>query len=259
MRDIKAGHEPMIFNSPRIFRAGKVKYKGIVHNVPEYGNIATPFYPGGHLNHYGYDLAPEKMAVKHKRTITLLKKRILADPDDADAYFQLAQSLAEDGNQSDAMLYAVKHLAFKGSEGFNDSVYFLMFGLAMADGEIDLAGRLLTEAEAALPNDVDIAQARVEYGVKIKDVGMIMSGAMRFIQNYDFNQQNPAAKGNRFVYCQTPEKNIFNTFQAMFLLLYDVARLKDRLEKELENVPDGVREKTLADMDREFKRLNVRM
>jgi hypothetical protein len=71
MRDIKNGCEPMIFNSPRIFRAGKVKYKGIVHNVPEYGNIATPFYPGGHLNHYGYDLAPDKMKAKHSYQLNM--------------------------------------------------------------------------------------------------------------------------------------------------------------------------------------------
>ena len=63
----------------RIYRRGKAHYEGIVHNqiVCEGEALLTDV----RIHHYGYDLTPEQMKKKHKRTEGLLKKQLAEKPD----------------------------------------------------------------------------------------------------------------------------------------------------------------------------------
>ena len=58
----------------RLFKTGAVRYEGIVHNQPifEGKESVSPV----RLIHLGYDLAPDKLADKYKRTERLLRKQI---------------------------------------------------------------------------------------------------------------------------------------------------------------------------------------
>lgn len=63
----------------RIYKKGKAHYEGIVHNqlVCEGKSLVTEI----RFHHYGYNLDPEQMKKKQKRTEDLLKKQIAENPD----------------------------------------------------------------------------------------------------------------------------------------------------------------------------------
>ena len=67
-------------NQIRLFRRRPdIFYQGIVHNQLQ-GCKSTRSYPV-HIDHYGYDLAPEAQRKKFERTSTLLKRQIRHEPD----------------------------------------------------------------------------------------------------------------------------------------------------------------------------------
>lgn len=63
----------------RLYRRGTAHYEGIVHNqvVCEGAALLTNI----RIHHYGYNLDPEKMEKKHKRTQDLLIKQVAENPD----------------------------------------------------------------------------------------------------------------------------------------------------------------------------------
>ena len=66
--------------SPRLFRNDiGCHYRGIVHNQPYYPREEEP--SSLKIYHYGYDLSPEQMKAKGKRTIELLEKQIAMNPE----------------------------------------------------------------------------------------------------------------------------------------------------------------------------------
>lgn len=78
------------FYYERVFRRGKGHYEGIVHNQLVLDGACLPSEI--RIYHYGYDLSPEKMQAKWKRTTKLLKKQIADHPKDAFARFNLVRN-----------------------------------------------------------------------------------------------------------------------------------------------------------------------
>jgi len=62
----------------RLFRRGKARYEGIVHNQLVYDGDAA--VANIRLYHYGYNLTPEQMRAKYERTSNLLRNQIAEDP-----------------------------------------------------------------------------------------------------------------------------------------------------------------------------------
>ena len=73
----------------RIFRRGKGHYEGVVHNQLMYEGEALASEI--RIYHYGYDLAPEKMERKYRRTSALLQKQIEEDPENTFAWENLVR------------------------------------------------------------------------------------------------------------------------------------------------------------------------
>ncbi len=77
--------------SQRLFRNGKARYEGIVHNQLK--------YKGAHavsdirVYHWGYNLSKEKMQAKYKRTHSLLEKQLQENPRDVFAYQNMVRVL----------------------------------------------------------------------------------------------------------------------------------------------------------------------
>ncbi len=74
----------------RLFRQGAVHYEGIVHNKPIIRGkvLLTPL----RVHHHGYNLAPEKMQQKYKRSEALLLKQAEEDPSDTYARANLVRN-----------------------------------------------------------------------------------------------------------------------------------------------------------------------
>jgi len=86
-----------IFGSPRLFKnyVG-CHYRGIVHNQPHFPGEPEP--TSLKIFHYGYELSPEKMKLKRKRTIELLKKQVEINPNDPFPRFNMAISRFGEGD-----------------------------------------------------------------------------------------------------------------------------------------------------------------
>ena len=89
------GHTTSTGQSLRFFKNGVgVRYEGYVHNyaVLPRGMCGVP--TDLEIEHYGYDLSPEVMDIKFKRSSELLYKNIEETPDDYRPYFYLCNLLA---------------------------------------------------------------------------------------------------------------------------------------------------------------------
>lgn len=80
----------------RVFRRGKARYEGIVHNQLVLNGNAMPseikFY------HYGYNLSNEEMKNKYKRTGDLLRKQLAEDPNNIFALANLVRNYRNEYN-----------------------------------------------------------------------------------------------------------------------------------------------------------------
>jgi tetratricopeptide (TPR) repeat protein len=73
--------------SPRVFRRGKGRYEGVVHNQLIYEGAALVTQV--RVYHYGYALAPEKLTAKYERTTRLLRVQLEKNPQDVFAWYNL--------------------------------------------------------------------------------------------------------------------------------------------------------------------------
>ncbi len=74
----------------RLFRKGKVKYEGIVHNQPI---VDGPVCDSSiRILHHGYNLSPEEMSKKFQRSESLLRKQVDSNPDDTYAWANLIRN-----------------------------------------------------------------------------------------------------------------------------------------------------------------------
>ena len=103
------GQKNVVFNFARLYRNGVgVHYEGIVHNqviIP--GKV---LFCNVRLNHYGYDLEPEKMKWKYKRVLTLLKKQLKQDPKNSFTLYNLANTYSMSGKPEKAIFWGEKTL-----------------------------------------------------------------------------------------------------------------------------------------------------
>lgn len=74
----------------RLFRRGKVRYEGIVHNKPVVDGTVSD--SGIRLYHHGYNLSPELLSKKYKRSEVLLKKQVREESDNAYAWANLIRN-----------------------------------------------------------------------------------------------------------------------------------------------------------------------
>lgn len=89
------------FPSVRLFRKGNERYGKIAHNaLSENGKYAVSRV---RIYHYGYNLSPEKMMVKYKRTERLLKIQIDENPRGSVAWRNLVRNYRAQGRYEEAI------------------------------------------------------------------------------------------------------------------------------------------------------------
>ncbi len=121
---------------PRLYRRiDGVHYEGIVHNqvhIP--GKISdAPLV----IQHFGYDLDQHKMRRKFKRTVSLLKKQMRANPDDPAPCFYLANTYSHYERHEQAVRYARKTIALL-QQGWRSAGPFLPVWHTLASSLIAL-------------------------------------------------------------------------------------------------------------------------
>ncbi|KAA3615515.1 MAG: glycosyltransferase [Calditrichaeota bacterium] len=164
----KDGKQSVRFNYPRIFRNNVgVKYESAVHNqVIIKGKVD---FSEIRINHFGYDLDPESMLKKFKRSVRLLRKEARENPDDPRAFYYLANAYSQYQRFDKAIIYAKKTLEIlrkmPSAPPYYLSIYHGLIGGLIANKNLDEAREVCNEALQVRQDYVDVYfhLARINY------------------------------------------------------------------------------------------------
>jgi glycosyltransferase involved in cell wall biosynthesis len=233
LHDIQQDRQVMRFNSVRLFRRGHVEYLGTVHNAPKVinGDSKAPICNLIELNHYGYDLTPEKALIKRKRTESLLLKRIEQDPDDVAAYFYLVQAYTAYSEYNTAIKYIFKYeeVVKKNGVEFNGSIFCTAVSVFRKVSDKENCQRWLLKGLKKFPRDLDLLMNLTEFGVWQKKLNLVIQGGKGFMEVYEEYSNNPLASGNRFTYANVPEAAAYCLFHLSLGLLQESSEYLNRL------------------------------
>ena len=252
-QDQQKGKTHVRFPPPRIFRNGKVKFEGIVHNVPRFNDPAI-FYPHLIVLHYGFDLTKAQKKAKDDRTLGLLMRRLKDDPTDFRVYFYLAQMYGEGANYEKCIEFCIKYIRNAAYvKRFNNSIYFTMVQACMYGDQPLLADKWLGEAIRELPDDIDIAMAIIDYGVWQKKPLVVLEGAARFVRAYDKMLIEPLSAGSRFIYNFNKEALCKALFHLSGMRIQEGIFQLERLKKEMKDLPSAMQKKFNDDIQKALK------
>jgi len=234
-KDIRKGSVLLQQYTTRLFRKGKIRYEGIVHNQPMIDDRMATVTEDFYIKHYGYDLSEEGTRIKSEKTRTLLHKDLQQNPNNYTDYFYLSQNYAQTKEYAKAVKYGEKYLTFKNEalrEGkYMESIYYCVFHSYKQLNNPKKAEEWLNMGIQYLPNDLDLALALTEYGVWQKKSEIVMLGTRRFFELYDLYSKDPAVKGNRFVYSHVPEALSFCYFHFILITLHELVGSFEQLSK----------------------------
>lgn len=171
------GHTTSTGQNLRFFRNGiGVRYEGYIHNYvvlpPNMDGVPTDL----EIEHYGYDLAPDIMAGKFKRTSELLYKNIAETPDDPKPYFYLCNILATNTEWDEAIKYGKKSLellpeAWKTDERASFVALYHTIGMIYAVKKNDphSALEIVTKGVGLFPESLDLNYDMVHLADALKN------------------------------------------------------------------------------------------
>lgn len=257
--DMAQGEVKMRFTVSRLFKRGKVHFEDIVHNQPVIDTDVV-LLQDAFIQHYGYDLPPEKMNAKFNRSASLLRKRLADNPQDFSALFYLAQLYGTRQDLRPAYDCIMEYISHKDEIGsaFNLSSYYTALQL-----ERDLNGlgdgfeKLLGEALAVIPDDLDCNFIGLKYAEQTKKPRLLRDFSEKFLAIYDDFIRNPIHQGHRFVYTFTPEHLALATFHAATQELRMGAQFLEKFKEITKKLPEPMQSAALKDMEAACKDMKI--
>jgi tetratricopeptide (TPR) repeat protein len=178
--------------SQRIFRRGKGHYDGIVHNqlVCEGQSLATDI----RIYHYGYNLDPEKMLKKFKRTEALLKNQVMENPTFGFAWMNLTRIYKCQELWDEAIKTAEEALNTR--REFLDAITYQMIMYDMAyslfsKGEYDKAEKACRDILSLYPDNLDINFILGSISICKKDYQAAIRNYKKYLQISEGEQKQP--------------------------------------------------------------------
>lgn len=107
----------------KLFRRGTAHFENIVHN--QLITLGSKVLTGARIYHYGYSLSSEKMAAKHARTESLLKKQLEENPNSTYALRNLIRTYRAQGKYGEVIKAATRFNQLKSTP--------LSYQIAMTD------------------------------------------------------------------------------------------------------------------------------
>lgn len=263
VKDIQQGNSVLQFSSARIFKRGMVEYQGIVHNQPvlKIDGSSAAHCPFLFINHYGYDLTPEQKQAKFLRTSGLLMKQVeMGQMEDMLPYFYLCQIYGDNRDAEEAVKWGEKYIENKDKidkDHFCDSIFFTMVKQYMRIGDAANAKRWLEMGIIALPGDLDLALAALEYGVWVDDLNLQIQASKDFTTIYQMYQQDPTLKGNRFVYSQRPEAMAYVLFHQCLAEMKDGVNAMSNLLRLLSTLHPSFQQGMIKELEEAFAKTAI--
>ncbi len=138
----------------------EVRYEGIIHNTPKIDSDSA-LIQGAILDHVGYALSEEKMAIKFQRTYGSLMKQLEDEPDHPHTEFYLCQLFGTRNMNAEALEWGEKYIKryTRGNEintGINPTVFYSMGRMYNATNEHGKARMMCDMGLALNPEDPDL-------------------------------------------------------------------------------------------------------
>jgi glycosyltransferase involved in cell wall biosynthesis len=175
--------------SQRVFRRGKGYYDGIIHNqlVCEGDTVVTDI----RMYHYGYNLNPEQMQKKFKRTESLLKKQLADNPNFGFAWMNLVRIYKCQKLWDDVIKTAEEALNTK--REFLDGVAYQMITYDMAyalftNEEYDKSEKICMDLLRQYPDNLDANFLIGSISIRKKNYKKAIRNYMKYIQ---LSKENP--------------------------------------------------------------------
>ena len=215
LNDIQQGRVCNTTNSARLFRRGQVKYAGRVHNQPAFnGSLLVVDVPT--IEHYGYDLTPEKKETKYQRQHSLLQETLADEPNNPDPLFYLCQLCGQHDLIEESIKWGERYLAFWEKiwaanwmrmtyEGmaFKPSIFFTLSGRYQALNNQEKRLEMIQQGLSIKPGDLDLAFALSQYGSDHSNTDVVIKGASMYLEAYAKISENPAKRGGSFCFTHT--------------------------------------------------------
>jgi glycosyltransferase involved in cell wall biosynthesis len=206
MIDWRKGEAHAETHAVRFFRQGKVRYARRAHNEPVYKGEAV-ILPTIFMNHYGYDLSDEEMAIKAQRSISILEEMVEENPQDYDSIFYLAQAYGSWLKDKEKCLeYAKRYYGhmedIKSVDpiSFNTSVFYLIASIHFNLKEFQECWKWIEIALKEIPGDLDICHLMLMLGLATKNPQVTALGSRGYVNAFDKYEDNRAKKGARFTF-----------------------------------------------------------
>lgn len=257
-QDIQKGEIVMSYNSAKIYRAGHIEYKGIVHNRPHVNQGLHVFLNALTIKHYGYDIPDEEMLKKHERTKLLLLTRLQMNPEDWEVYFYLSQISGANKELDLSIEYAEKYLEHKNELSiFNPSIYYPLIQALIAKKDFVNAEKWLREANKELPEDLDIAMAHIQYAIETKKGEMVLRAALLFTEIYKKMEVNPAIAGGRFIYNFNKKSLCFCLYHLSVNFIGKGMEYLNSFQKILATLSDSFKEEMTKLAEKDLQQIGV--
>jgi glycosyltransferase involved in cell wall biosynthesis len=201
VQDIQHGKMMMCCNSARIFRKGKIRYEGAVHNQPIFtGPCGLCHFMV--LEHYGYGLSEDKMEVKFIRTRDLLLDRYKKSKKDYQVAFYLCQLYGQHGDTSDSIEWGEEYIENKDKMGnhFNTSIYFTMVRNYQTQEDWKKTYEVLRMGLRDDPINPDLGLALSDQGTFTHEPHIVAEGARRFLKGYKKCMEEPNTMEGKFYF-----------------------------------------------------------
>ena len=200
------------FNQIRLFRNHRgMHYTQKVHN--QFQPQGTGAFTTIKIRHYGYDLPPDKMEVKHLRTTTLLLEMLENNPDDLYSRHQLASSYSMHREFSEAVQHGEIALEIRRRKGLTSEFIMTTF-YTVAQGYYALdnptaAERIGLEALDVFPLHLDICHLLAAIYFKQRAPGLCRDMSERYLRIYEQFMGNPALMGGAYFQSLTKRSEIY--------------------------------------------------
>ncbi len=234
------GEVKAAFNLIRLFRNNMgMQFTRKVHNQLQV--VGKGDFSHIRLNHYGYDLSPEKMEAKYIRTTTLLKKAIADNPEDGYNYHQLAASYSMHKDYSEVIKYGEIALDLHRRMNLDTAFYVNTFYLVAAAyyelKDLESAARVGLEAEAVFGGHLDTCHILSAVYFKMRMLDPCKKQSRRYLDIYQKLLDNPALIGRGICYTHSTAKRsqIFMGLACSFFMEQDIDTADKYFHKSFED------------------------
>ncbi len=180
----------------RVFRRGKARYEGIVHNQLVFEGKSNQseitFY------HYGYNLSAGEMQKKYKRTGDLLRQQLTESPDNIFVVANLIRNYRNEYNFEKVIELGERGLSLSISQtDFNSKsqrqrIYIDLVYALINTSQLDRAKEICSDAIKENPDSLDILFIMGEISLKLEAFNDALTHLKKYLILKDKESRKPA-------------------------------------------------------------------